>query len=174
MKGSDGSAIVSSQPPDFANGSTGAIDACHASAHLICDLTCCSVGAAAGDVRSTEHDALFIVQTLFLRNHNRLAQMLARALGANGGGTPSDDALYEAARALNIAEYQSIVFNEYLPTMLGNTAPGAYTGYNPQLNPTVSNEFASAAFRLGHSLVGCTINGFEYASHTSTPVARVH
>jgi peroxidase len=119
---------------------------------LVCDF--------AGDLRATEHDALFVLQVLFLRNHNRLARLLQHSAGASA----SDEELYQAARALNIAQYQHIVFNEFLPVYLGSGAPPPYAGYNPSVDPRITNEFAAAAFRLGHSLVGCEIKGFEYVS----------
>src|SRR5207249_690556 len=65
----------------------------------------------------------------------------------------SDEQLYQQARALVIAEVQSITFNEFLPALLGGSAVPGYQGYNPNVNPGIANEFSTAAFRLGHSLL---------------------
>ncbi len=56
-----------------------------------------------------------------------------------------------------------ITWNEFLPRVLGwnainlyelNLLPeGYYRSYDDSCNPTVLNEFASAAFRFGHSLL---------------------
>ena len=63
---------------------------------------------------------------------------------------------------------QHITYNEWLPIILGPRvleifelklmATGFYNGYNDTVNPTISNAFAAAAFRFGHSLVKNTIS----------------
>ena len=63
---------------------------------------------------------------------------------------------------------QHITYNEWLPIILGPRvleifelklmATGFYDGYNDTVNPTISNAFAAAAFRFGHSLVKNTIS----------------
>jgi hypothetical protein len=103
----------------------------------------------AGDVRALENPELESLQVLFLREHNRIADALA---AANPG--LSDEQLYQRARQQVIAEVQAITFNEFLPALLGPAAPRPYAGYNPRVNPGIANEFSTAAFRIGHSLVG--------------------
>ena len=107
---------------------------------------------AAGDVRANENSALVSIHTLFVREHNRLAAELAVA-------HPSwtDDQLYERARQINIAQYQSVVYNEYLPSLLGNNAIGEYSGYDSSINPTIRRSFSSAAFRVGHTQISSEI-----------------
>ena len=55
-----------------------------------------------------------------------------------------------------IAEWQNIVYSEYLPTILGPSGLqrlGDYHGYDPDTNPAIANVFATAAFRFGHGQI---------------------
>ena len=56
---------------------------------------------------------LTALETLFVRNHNQIAQQLRRQ---HPGWT--DEQLYQESRKLNIAEYQQIVYQQspYIPT----------------------------------------------------------
>lgn len=49
---------------------------------------------------------------------------------------------------------QIITMRDYIPKILGREAfdeyLGPYAGYNDSVNPSVSNVFATAAFRFGH------------------------
>jgi hypothetical protein len=118
---------------------------------------------AAGDVRANENIELTALQTLFLRNHNKIAGELAKQ-----NPSLTDEQLFQEARKLNIAEYQSIIYNEWIPAVYGAKALTKYTGYNPNVNPTIANEFSTVAFRFGHSMVSGDIerqgnNGQEVA-----------
>lgn len=113
---------------------------------------------AAGDVRANETTELTSLHTLFLRNHNRLATALAQQNPANFGLASWDDnTLYEEARKLNIAQYQNITYNGYLPALLGPTALAAYSGYDSGVDPSISTEFSTVGFRFGHSLLNNTV-----------------
>lgn len=102
----------------------------------------------AGDIRVNENPALQAMQTLFLREHNRLAEQISR-----GNPNMSDEDVYQQARRIVVAELQVITYREFLPALLGtNLRP--YQGYNARVNPGIANEFATAAFRLGHSMLG--------------------
>lgn len=103
----------------------------------------------AGDVRVNENPELTSLHTLFMREHNRVADQIARSTSGL-----SDEQIYQMARAWVIAEVQAITYNEWLPTLLGQGSVGPYRGYNPSVNPGISNEFATAGFRFGHSLLG--------------------
>ncbi len=70
-----------------------------------------------GDVRGNENVELTALQTLFVRNHNRIATELQQK---HPGWT--DEQLYQEARKLNIADYQEITYNAYLPDLLGQNA----------------------------------------------------
>ena len=112
----------------------------------------------AGDARSSEQPVLAAIHTIFMREHNRLADRLAQL-----NPQWSDEKLYHEARRILVAEMAHITWNEFLPRVLGwnainlyelNLLPeGYYRGYDESCNPTILNEFASAAFRFGHSLL---------------------
>lgn len=104
----------------------------------------------AGDRRVNENIELTAIQTVWVREHNRLAGVVQRA---NPG--LSDEAVFQRARRLVVAEFQHVTYAEYLPALLGRDALRPYAGYKPWVNPAVANEFAHAAFRgVGHTLLG--------------------
>lgn len=102
----------------------------------------------AGDIRANEQLGLTVMHTLFVREHNRIAQNL---LDDDPDAEP--DILYEQARRLVIAKIQVITYQEWLPVLLGPDAIPVYSGYDDDVNPTIFNEFSVAAFRLGHSML---------------------
>jgi peroxidase len=103
---------------------------------------------AAGDVRANENIELTVLQTLFVRNHNLLASELQQE---HPGW--SDEQIFQEARKINIAQYQNIVFNGWIPAVLGPNALPTYTGYDPTANASISTEFSTVGFRFGHSLL---------------------
>jgi hypothetical protein len=96
----------------------------------------------AGDVRANENIALLATQTLFAREHNRIVNMLPSGL--------SNDLRFDIARRIVGAEQQFITYNEFLPALGLNLNP--YRGYNPNLDATLSNEFAVVGYRA-HSMI---------------------
>ncbi len=44
-----------------------------------------------------------------------------------------------------------------LPSILGKNAMPDYRGYQADVNPGIANEFSTAAFRFGHSMLGTDI-----------------
>ena len=102
----------------------------------------------AGDVRVNEQIDLTAMHTLFVREHNRLAEKIA----AKYPGM-SDEEIYQTVRKIVGAEMQVITYNEFLPVVLGSGAVPPYKGYDPQVDPGISNEFSTASFRFGHSLL---------------------
>jgi peroxidase len=99
-----------------------------------------------------EQVGLTAFHALFLREHNRQAD----ARRARRPGL-SDDELYEEARRAVGAICQAITYEEFLPKLLGRDALGPWRGYDPTVDATVRNEFATAGFRLGHTLLSATI-----------------
>ena len=110
----------------------------------------------AGDRRANENLALTSLQTLFMREHNRLCSELAKRYP-----DASDEELYQGARKVVGAQIQQITYNEFLPTLLGEDAIPEYSGYKPDTDASIHNLFASAAFRMGHSQVGRAIRRIE-------------
>ncbi len=102
----------------------------------------------AGDLRVNEQIGLISMHTLFVREHNRLADLIA-SLHPDLSG----DEIYQLARKLVSAQIQAITFNEFLPLLLGPDAIGPYSGYDPAVNPTIASEFSAAAYRVGHTLL---------------------
>lgn len=119
---------------------------------------------AAGDVRANENIELTSLHALFVREHNRWADRL-KALNPQ----LSDEQLYVRARSMVIAELQAITYNEWLPAILGPNAIAPYRGYNARVNPQLSNEFSTAAFRFGHSLLGDDV---EFLDANGRPIAE--
>ena len=101
-----------------------------------------------GDVRVAENPDLTSIDVLFVREHNYWVAKLHAEEPALSG-----DQLYARARAITTAEYQNIIYSGYLPSLLGSAAPGAYTGYDPNVNPSIMEEFSTAAFRFGHTII---------------------
>jgi hypothetical protein len=97
----------------------------------------------AGDTRANENFALLALQTLFLREHNRLVKIIQNQ-------SPMSDAdAFQLARKIIGAELQAITYNEYLPAMGINLS--AYKGFNAKLNPQGIAEVLTNGFRLGHT-----------------------
>nr|MDJ0972975.1 peroxidase family protein [Planctomycetota bacterium] len=109
-----------------------------------------------GDVRANEQVGLTSLHTVFLREHNRLADEL-RLMNPHLTG----EEIYQAARRYVGALMQSITFNEFLPVLLGPTAIAPYGGYQPAVQPDIDNVFSTACYRFGHSLVSSTVHRLD-------------
>jgi len=151
----------------------------------------------AGDVRSNMHPMLQTLHVLFLRNHNLHAVNLAKVYP-----TWSDEVIFQEAKRLNIAEYQHMIYEEYLPLVFGPTlssyfninADGyetyskydykskslhyrknLFTIYEPRTDPTSWNDYVTAACRYGHSQIGAffsLIGGIAYNGKNYTANAQ--
>lgn len=99
----------------------------------------------AGDIRAAEQPGLTSLHTLFVREHNRICEVLKRR------GINNDEQLYQLARKEVGALMQAITYNEFLPALgieLSNN-----DRYIPDELPNIRNVFATAAYRLGHTMV---------------------
>ena len=107
----------------------------------------------AGDIRVNEHISLVMMHTIWLREHNRIVTELAKS-----DPTLTDEELYQTARKIIGGLMQKIVFEDYLPEVLGRETVeelilGDFKGFDPTVDPRVPNAYATAAFRYGHSLI---------------------
>lgn len=111
-----------------------------------------------GDIRVNQNSLLTSIQTIWLREHNRVAIILAKI-------NPywSDEKLFQEARKIVTATYQHIIYKEWLPILVGIKVAklygllplnqGYFNRYNYKLFPNIANEFSTAAMRFGHTLV---------------------
>jgi hypothetical protein len=96
----------------------------------------------AGDLRANENVSLTATQTLFAREHNRIVDALPDSL--------PDEERFQIARRVVGAEQQYITYEEFLPAL--GVELSDYEGYDPDVNASITNEFAVVGFR-GHSMV---------------------
>lgn len=102
-----------------------------------------------GDSRVNVNPYMTIQHSIFHKSHNRIASKL-KALNPQW----KDEKLFETARKINIAIYQKISYEEWLPMVvgrrlsaeLGNVSGGSH-------RRGVSNEFATAAIRFYNSML---------------------
>ncbi|MGI5181996.1 peroxidase family protein [Dactylosporangium sp. CA-152071] len=113
----------------------------------------------AGDQRANENIGLTAVQTLFAREHNRVVDLLPATLSA--------EQRFQIARRVVIAEQQFITYEQFLPA-LGVTLP-RYRGYRPDVDASLSNEFATVGYRA-HSMIHGELEVSSAADRYSTAV----
>ncbi len=152
------------------------------------------------EARANENMALTSIHVLFMREHNRIAASLSSAnphwsderlflgsfakiihahfefdifisfVSCGAGGGRSE------ARSIVQAMYQHIIYNEYVPAIIGlqfaqrmnllAQRPGRFfEGYDDSVNASVSNEFSAGAFRFGHTLVRSRFSRFNATMH---------
>ena len=105
-----------------------------------------------------EQPTLAIMHTLYMREHNRIARELNQI-----NPQWDDEVVFQETRRIVIAEWQHVVYNEWLPVMLGQNymtryglfplTEGFSTGYRTDFDPRITNAFAAAAFRIGHTMI---------------------
>ncbi|XP_054715544.1 uncharacterized protein LOC129225022 [Uloborus diversus] len=106
-----------------------------------------------GDIRASEQPGLTSMHTIWMREHNRIADELARI-------NPhwNDETIYQNVRRIVAAMMQHITFTDFLPRVLGEKLMkdmelSSSHQYDPTCDATIFNEFASAAYRFGHTLL---------------------
>uniref|UniRef100_A0A673MS14 Eosinophil peroxidase n=1 Tax=Sinocyclocheilus rhinocerous TaxID=307959 RepID=A0A673MS14_9TELE len=135
----------------------------------------CFCVRVSGDSRANEHLGMIALHTLFLREHNRLAEELHKL---NPHWSP--DTLYQEARKILGAVHQILTWDHYLPRVLGRSANLAlmppYKVYDPAADPSISNIFSTAAFRFAHVTVHPVVNrlGPDYRLSPEHPALPLH
>ena len=99
----------------------------------------------AGDVRAAEQPGLTSLHTLFVRHHNLVCDRLIAE------GITDDEEIYQKARKEIGGILQAITYNEFLPAL--GVRLNSHSGYRSYVQPDISNLFATAAYRLGHTMV---------------------
>ncbi|RZB39260.1 hypothetical protein BDFB_005392 [Asbolus verrucosus] len=112
----------------------------------------------AGDARVNQNPQLTVLQIILLREHNRIADSLAK-LNPHW----DDETVFQEARRIAIAEHQFISYYEWLPIFIGldnslknkiiYVTKNFVNDYDEDVDPTILNEHATAAFRYFHSLI---------------------
>lgn len=122
------------------------------------DATCYK----AGDVRANAQPHLTAMHTLWMREHNRVAGLLAVV-------NPhwDDERTFQEARKIVTASIQHVTYGEWLPALLGKKytkrnglelSPMGYSdAYDETADPTVSNGFATAILPFVNSMFNETL-----------------
>ena len=107
-----------------------------------------------------------VLHTIFMREHNRIADQIAYF-----NSHLDDETIYQEARRIVIAEIQHITYNEFLPVVLGDKImakyglnlkkDGYYEGYNSKINAGTRVAFQVAAFRFGHSMISDVVERYN-------------
>ncbi|KAK3563735.1 hypothetical protein QTP86_034458 [Hemibagrus guttatus] len=129
----------------------------------------------AGDSRVNEILPLIALHTLWVREHNRIATRLAQ-LNTHW----SANTIYQESRKIVGALHQIITMRDYIPKIIGEEVfdqiIGPYEGYDDAINPSVSNVFATAAFRFGHATISTHISRLNesFQEHEHFPSLKLH
>lgn len=121
----------------------------------------------AGDIRAAEQAGLTCMHTLFMREHNRIADEIQK-----NDPQLSDEMIYQLARKKVYAIIESITYNEFLPALLGedNLLP-EYSGYQDSVNPNIANEFSTCGYRFGHTMLS---NQLQRLDSNNEEIAEGH
>lgn len=115
------------------------------------------LAVVSGEHRINVNLPVAMLHTLFLREHNRVCdEIMNRNLLWKLFPSIFDELIYQKARSITISKYQKVVYEQFLPALLGQNKYdqlGPYTGYNIFTDPTITTAFASSAFRYGHYLM---------------------
>ncbi|XP_070403291.1 thyroid peroxidase isoform X1 [Nothobranchius furzeri] len=129
----------------------------------------------AGDSRVNEGLPLIALHTLWLREHNRIAEALKHI---NHHWSP--EMIYQETRKIVGALHQIITMRDYVPKIIGLESleryVGPYGGYDPTIDASAANVFATAAFRFGHATIYPVLSRFNesFQEHERFPHLRLH
>ena len=123
-----------------------------------------------GDHRASEHLTLSAIHTIWVREHNLIAEKLA-LLNSHWG----ENEIYEETRHIIAAFHQKTTYDEYYTAITNDNLP-AYSGYNSSVNPNVAASFSGAAFRFGHVTIHPMVRRFDenWNDHPDFPSDFLH
>lgn len=103
-----------------------------------------------GDNRVKLTPFLAIWNSIFVRNHNLIADNLA-VINCHW----NEEQLFQEARKINSAVYQNIIYAEWLPIFLGSNSTKRFENveYDENVDASTSNDFSAGAFRFLHSFI---------------------
>lgn len=106
-----------------------------------------------GDSRVNINPYATTLYTVFLRSHNQIARRIAKSKS-----TWNDEHIFQAARQLNTAIYQKIIYTEWANVVLGENEAfqirtEEFSAKFKKLYRAVSNEFATAGIRFYYSMM---------------------
>ncbi len=122
----------------------------------------------AGDVRANENVELTAMHTLWMREHNRLADQIHLEQP-----TLNDEEIFQLARKIVGAELQVIFYKGWIPALFGPNALTPYNGYDSAVNAGIATEFSTASLRVGHTLLGDDVEFRDdegEATHAEVPL----
>ena len=127
----------------------------------------------AGDGRVNEQVGLTTMHTLFVLEHNRIARRLKRINPRWSG-----ERVYQEARKIVGAVLQKITYEDYLPKVIGpntfKTVVRPHSGYKDNVDATIPNSFATAAYRYGHSLINPTFDRYTTNRYERGPNKKLN
>jgi len=92
--------------------------------------------------------------SLFLAEHNRITDLVQEA-----NDRLSNDCIWRIARQINIAQYQSIIYRELLPTLLGDMAVQDFFTTGSEFTPSkLSGVYHSAVLGLKGIIASATVD----------------
>jgi len=104
-----------------------------------------------GDARGNVHPAQTMICTIFIKNHNDIAENLAKI-----HPEMNDEKIYQEAKKINTAVFQNIVYTQFMDALLGksnelslnDSIEGNQDFYNPKVDGSIRLDFSTAAYRL--------------------------
>ncbi|XP_038162994.1 thyroid peroxidase [Cyprinodon tularosa] len=129
----------------------------------------------AGDSRVNEGLPLIALHTLWLREHNRIAEIL-KCINEHW----SPEVVFQETRKIIGALHQIVTMRDYVPKIIGvqlfERYVGPYRGYDPSVDASASNVFATAAFRFGHGTIPPLLSRLNesFQEHQHFPHLRLH
>jgi peroxidase len=109
-----------------------------------------------GDDRVNQTPFISIWYSIFFRNHNHLADKLA-VINRHW----DEEQIFQETRKINVAVYQKIIYEEWLPIFLGHNTIFEQAQYDPNLDASTANEFSAASFRFMHSFINSEFQLFD-------------